>query len=719
MDLYQWGFSGSEDRCVSGHESVSAYSDPNLITGFQLKDMNRDYEFVNLLPTSNDPVPPIHSTVLSDSWSGDSAEEFDFCDSVLKYINEVLMEDDMEDKASVIQDSTLQAAEKYFHDILNERYHSSPHLVRPQEETSRCQCCSSYSSSSDDANSPVKSSVIRSPHVHHSPFVHQAFQTNLPPVSSTSFSSHYVSNAPSESQSSWQFHGGIENAKNIIPGESGVTFNCENRFVSPAKESVWQMKAKLEKEEGNCPESLLRGRKSLHREGSALDEGRSHKHLAVDVGESILHEIFDKVLSFDESAIHTSDGDLPTEAGGKRQQCERAKVYDDEMTYTKKGVTKREALDTRKLLIQCMQSVASNDQTTATKLLKQIRLRSCPQGDASQRLAHYFANGLEARLTSSRIPKEKLFSIKGFVGADVWKAHKLYVSAFPFLGISYFIATQIIMELAEKVTSLHIIHFGIILGLQWPPLIRRLSERPGGPPKLRITAIDLPQIGFRPDARIKETGQRLATYCEKFKVPFEYNGFGQKWETVLVEDLRIQKDELLVVNSLNQLQDLLDDSIMDHSPRDAVLNLIRRINPDLFIHGVVNGTYNSPFFISRFREALFHFSAWFDMLDANVPRDNKERMALERDQWGKEILNIIACEGLDRVERPETYKQWEIRTLRAGFRQMPLNQEILKEVRAKVRSSYPKEFFVDKANKWIVTGWKGRPFFAISSWKPA
>ncbi|XP_052184765.1 scarecrow-like protein 34 isoform X4 [Diospyros lotus] len=714
MDLYHRSFSGSTDGCESEQESVSAYSDPNSIIGFQLEDVNRQYEYANVLPISDGPAPAIHSTDLSVSCIGDSAEKYDFCDSLLKYIDQVLMEDDMEDKASMFEDSTLHAADKYFYDILNERYPSLPNLVMPREETTSPQCSSSYGDSSSDADNLVKFDT--SPVMHH-PSVDHSLPANSPSFSFVRFPCHSVIE-PVKSIVNW---GAIENPRNIIPSENGVTFNFENNRLASAiaKEKVWQTTAKLEKDEGDWQGSLLRGRKSRHREESALEEGRSNKQSAVDVEESVLHEMFDKVLSFGESALHTSDDDVPIEAGRKGQEYEQAKIYDEERTYDKKGIAKKEALDMRRFLIQCMQSVADNDLMTATKLLKHIRLLSSPLGDASQRLAHYFANALEARLTSSRYPEYKPFPVQSLVEADVWKAHKLYVSAFPFMGISSFVATQMIMELAEKATCLHIIHFGNFLGLQWPPLIRRLSERPGGPPKLRITAIDLPQIGFRPDARVKETGRRLATYCEKLKVPFEYNGFGQKWETVSVEDLRIQNEEVLVVNNLHQFEYLLDDTVMERSPRDAVLNLFKRINPDIFIHGVVNGTYNSPFFVSRFRESLFYFSSWFDMLDAIVPRDNQERMAIERYMWGESILNVVACEGFDRVLRPESYKQWEIRTLRAGFKQLPLNREILKEVRAKIKSSYHKDFFVDEANQWTVHGWKGRAFFAISSWKPA
>jgi hypothetical protein len=71
------------------------------------------------------------------------------------------------------------------------------------------------------------------------------------------------------------------------------------------------------------------------------------------------------------------------------------------------------------------------------------------------------------------------------------------------------------------------------------------------------------------------------------------------------------------------------------------------------------------------------------------------------------------------VERPETYKQWQVRNLRAGFRQQPLNQETVKKARYKVTRSYNKDFFVDEDNKWMLQGWKGRVIVAMSTWKPS
>lgn len=93
----------------------------------------------------------------------------------------------------------------------------------------------------------------------------------------------------------------------------------------------------------------------------------------------------------------------------------------------------------------------------------------------------------------------------------------------------------------------------------------------------------------------------------------------------------------------------------------------------MFIHANVNGSYGAPFFVTRFREALFHYSSLFDMLDTTVPRNNEQRGLIERGIFGRDLINVIACEGSERVERPETYRQWQIRNLRTGFEQLPLD----------------------------------------------
>jgi hypothetical protein len=73
-----------------------------------------------------------------------------------------------------------------------------------------------------------------------------------------------------------------------------------------------------------------------------------------------------------------------------------------------------------------------------------------------------------------------------------------------------------------------------------------------------------------------------------------------------VDDLDIEPDEVLVVNSLVSFGYLMDDGVTvdSLSPRDVVLNNIQKMRPDVFILCIVNASYNSPLFVTRFREAL-------------------------------------------------------------------------------------------------------------------
>ncbi|KAM7501877.1 LOW QUALITY PROTEIN: hypothetical protein LguiB_000781 [Lonicera macranthoides] len=106
----------------------------------------------------------------------------------------------------------------------------------------------------------------------------------------------------------------------------------------------------------------------------------------------------------------------------------------------------------------------------------------------------------------------------------------------------------------------------------------------------------------------------------------------------------------------------------------------------------------------------------FDILEATTERWDKDRMMFEREVFGREAMNIIACEGEGRIEMPETYKQWEDWNWRAVFKQMPL--DIVKEVSEKVGLQYHKDFVVEEDSNWMLQGWKGQFIHALSCWEP-
>lgn len=685
MDKEFMDYCGSLERIVDDERNVSLLSDRDSFG-------KPKYHY----PT----VPRSHSGTV---YEGDSHDDCDFSDVVFKYINQMLMEEDMEEKTCMFQDSAaLQAAERSFHEVLSENPHQSsgvdPNTQSPNDSSCITSCIDITSSSTSSCSviGPSSDAV-------HIDYESPSFESVALDLASRVTSQASVSPSTYADTSSDIGLGSVKEPKEDV--KISALVKIETSY------------------EAECYSDGSRGQKNPHPDELDIEEGgRSNKQSAIFAEATVRSEMFDMVLLCNgwksESALRQA---FQNGVSKKMQQNDSIKASNGAKTRGKKQQRgKRDVVDLRILLNLCAQAVGGDDRRSAYDLLKQIRQHSSPTGDGMQRLAHYFADGLEARLSGSGTKSYVPVITKPTSAAEVLKAYHLFLSVCPFKKLSNFFANKTIMKVSKKATSLHIIDFGVLYGFQWPCLIQRLSSRPGGPPKLRITGIDLPNSGFRPAARVEETGQRLADYAKSFNVPFEFKAIAQKWETIKIEDLKLDSDEVLVVNCQYRLRNLLDETVVvSESPRDKVLKLIRNMNPDVYLQGVTNGSYNSPFFIARFREALFFYSSVFDMLEVNVPREVNERIILEKQIYGWEVMNVIACEGAERIERPETYKQWQVRNIRVGFKQLPVDRDIMDMAKERVSTCYHKDFVIDKDGDWMLLGWKGRIVHALSSWRAA
>ncbi|KAL5580968.1 hypothetical protein UlMin_013410 [Ulmus minor] len=680
MDALYEEFPGSMSEFRFNHGSFSGWSSQNLV-----RDLNLNPDF---LPADSADVPSESSPSPGSSSEGDSTENSpetgEASNATLKYITEMLMEEDLECKPCMLQDClALQAAEKSLYDVIGQKYPASSDQIEENPDGKLVQSFFNIHGSNGVSSSRFSGLT--------------GFDSFLSRVQPAEFP---------EEQSA-------EDSRERV-GEFGFFLPSNPKLPFPSKELV----SSPEENEKYSSIDSSKGKKNHEREiGDNPEEGRSNKQSAVYPDYSEPSEMFDRVLLCQNLLQRSDSCVVDLQENGKQRRNKSAKGSNSKRNRQKKQDSSRELVDLWTLLTQCAQSVASYDHKTANQLLIQIQQHSSPLGDDAQRVAHYFAHGLKVRLAAGT-PSYNPLAGNGTSAADLLKAYQVYITACPFKKMSNSYANRTILKLAEKATRVHIIDFGILYGYQWPCLIQRLSIRKGGPPKLRITGIEFPQPGFRPSERVEETAQRLANYCKRFKVPFECNVIAKKWDAVQYEDLNIDRDELTVVNCLYRLKNLPDETVVEDCPRDRVLKLIRRINPDVFIHGVVNGNHNAPFFLTRFREALFHFSALFDMFEANVPREDQHRLLFEKEVYGRDIMNVIACEGSQRLERPETYKQWQVRNTRAGFRQIPLDRDLLKMVKRLVKSDYHKDFVLDEDGMWMLQGWKGRIFQAISCWQP-
>jgi GRAS domain family len=594
-------------------------------------------------------------------------------DATLSFISQILLEEDPEGNNALYHDeSILSEMEKPFYDILDQKYPYKPHEVETLNPLH------TYHTSIDQR------------------FQYQKNIDNLITVPSS------------------EFNKGVEEGMKFLPSFDKLIPHFQANKLSSA--SAFKQDDGLYRFEMNGGEED----KDFMRLGSIGSSVKTKSNIDLDQLEGRNKKIF--VPYSDETARRNPTFD---EVLLKHDNFMQEVPYLGEFSRSNKSKCSenheyREMLDVENLLIQCSQAVYANDHKLAKNLLIEIRNLSSPEGDATQRTAFAFADALEARLTATGGEAWRRIAAKRIPTLDVLRIAQLLMIVCPFQKISMYYANQTILNVAKKVSMLHIIDFGIGFGFQWPSLIQALSNQRRGVTKLRITGIDFPRPGFRPTELVEETGWRLEDYARSFNVPFEYQRITSKnWEGISLDDMKIKKDEVLVVNCLYCLRSIGDEAISLDSPRDRVLNLICQMKPQIFIEGDVTIQSFSPFFITRFRQALSLYSALFQIIDFLIPRDNRLRLIMERDFLAHDILNIIACEGPNWIMKPESYRQWHQRSLRAGFEQVPLDPAIMKECREIVNKVYKnKIFFLEEDRNWMLQGWSGRAFDALSIWKP-
>nr|ABA91389.1 GRAS family transcription factor containing protein [Oryza sativa Japonica Group] len=429
-----------------------------------------------------------------------------------------------------------------------------------------------------------------------------------------------------------------------------------------------------------------RGRKGSKHGGDELEAevGRASKLMATPEEEEDdddgVGEMLEKMmLNGDEDEAFHGETNAPRVPAEKK--CGKA-------ARRRRRQAKGEVVDLRELLMSCAQAVASGNRRSAGELLEQIKRHSSPTGDATERLAHYFADGLEARLAGAASLERRLVASaeERASAMELLEAYQVFMAACCFKWVAFTFANMAILRAAEGRNRLHIVDYGgQYHGLQWPSLLQRLAEREGGPPEFRAVA-------------------------------------AARWETVTAEDVvGVDPDDeaAVVVNDVLSLGTLMDESGVfdDPSPRDTVLGSIRDMRPAVFVQAVVNGAHGAPFFPTRFREALFFFSALFDMLGATTPEEGSHlRVVLERDVLRRAAVGVIAGEGAERVERPETYRRWQARNRRAGLRQAAVEGDVVEAVRRRVRRRHHEEFVIEEDAGWLLQGWKGRILYAHSAW---
>ncbi|XP_047978241.1 scarecrow-like protein 18 [Salvia hispanica] len=364
----------------------------------------------------------------------------------------------------------------------------------------------------------------------------------------------------------------------------------------------------------------------------------------------------------------------------------------------------------RQLLISCAELISRSDLSAAHRLIAILLSNSSPYGDATERLVHQFTKALTLRLSR--------FSGGGAAGVGGGAADDAVVqSSFlslnqitPFIRFSQLTANQAILEAIEGQAAIHILDFDIMHGVQWPPLMQAVAER-FPPPTLRIT-------GTGADLEIlRRTGDRLAKFAHSLGLRFQFHPLivqSTDESISATSSVAILPHEALAVNCVHFLHRLLGDRDRLH----LFLHRIRSMSPRIVAVAEREADHNHPVFQQRFAEALDHYAAVFDSLEATLPPASRERLAVEQVWFGREISDIVAAEGDERRERHERFRSWEMVLRSAGFGNVALSPFALSQAKLLLRLHYPSEGYqLHILSNSFFLGWQNQPLFSVSSWR--
>ncbi|KAM0015045.1 putative transcription factor GRAS family [Helianthus debilis subsp. tardiflorus] len=366
-------------------------------------------------------------------------------------------------------------------------------------------------------------------------------------------------------------------------------------------------------------------------------------------------------------------------------------------------------------LMACAEAVQNADQKLAETLVSRAGMLAASQAGAMRKVALYFTEALACRIYKLN-PKSPHNSP---ILNNILQSH--FYEACPYLKFAHFTANQAILEAFSGKSKVHVIDFSIKQGMQWPALLQALALRPGGPPKFRLTGVGPPVNNNNNNIDyLQQVGCNLAQLADTIHVEFEYSRvIAESLADIEPGMLDLRDDEVVAVNSVFEMHQLLARP----GSVEKVLTALKVLNPVIVTVVEQEANHNGPVFLERFTESLHYYSTLFDSLESGV-FDSIESGASEEDKamsevyLGKQICNVVACEGADRVERHMTLTQWKSLFDAAGFESVHLGSNAYKQASMLLALFAGGDGYrVEENNGCLMLGWHTRPLITTSAWK--
>lgn len=374
--------------------------------------------------------------------------------------------------------------------------------------------------------------------------------------------------------------------------------------------------------------------------------------------------------------------------------------------------------DLKRVLIACAKAVSDDDSMMTRWLMDELRQMVSVSGEPIQRLGAYMLEGLVARQAFSGSVIYKALHLRSKVptSADLLSYMHILYEVCPYIKFGYMSANGAIAEAMKDENRVHIIDFQIGQGSQWETLIQAFAARPGGPPRIRITGIDDVYSAYARGGGLGIVGKRLSRLAKSFNVPFEFHAAAMSGCEVELGNLQVEPGDSLAVNFAFTLHHMPDESVSTENHRDRLLRLVKSLSPKVVTLVEQECNTNSAAFFPRFMETLDYYTAMFESMDVTLPRVHKDRINVEQHCLARDVVNLIACEGAERVERQELLGKWRLRFLMAGFKPCPLSSLVNTTIKMLLRN-YSEKYRLEEKDGALYLGWRDRNLVASCAWQ--
>ncbi|KAF7828638.1 scarecrow-like protein 32 [Senna tora] len=389
------------------------------------------------------------------------------------------------------------------------------------------------------------------------------------------------------------------------------------------------------------------------------------------------------------------------------------------------------------LLLHCANAIDTNDFTLAQQILWVLNNIAPPDGNSNQRLASAFLRALAARAAKSGTCK--MLAHAPPIHTHTFSIIELanFVDLTPWHRFGFTAANSAILELTQGYSVIHIVDLTSTHCMQIPTLIDAIASRHHDvPPLIKLTVAAHRNIPPILDLSYDELGAKLVNFARSKNVILEFKVISSSYKdgfASLIEHLRVQhmifvaegqRREALVINCHMMLHYIPDETLIMNSDQESwsslrsmFLKAVRSLEPTIVVLVEEDADLTWKSLESRVRAAFNYLWIPYDTVDTFLARGSVQREWYEAD-IGWKIENVVAEEGVERVERAEGKTKWEERMRDAKFEGIGWTEDGVSEVKAML-DEHAAGWGFKKDNQHLVLTWKGHNVVFASLWMPA